>query len=75
MIKKSHLHAILGRCHLGRVLRRIPEEQNTLLPGFFIVLLQKTIGPDIPIQDIDVGIRVIFTDMQRILYGVLAAYT
>ena len=48
--------------------------RRPLLSCEFIIMLQTPIGSNVAIQDIDIGIRVLFFDMKGVFDSRLAAY-
>jgi hypothetical protein len=73
MIPESDCEMRICGLHSRRVVLVKLEKDNPMLPGFSIVVLHEAIGPDIPVQDVHVGLRVELFDVEGILHGILAA--
>ena len=73
MVPESYRNTAAGRFNPRRLIGRETEKQHALLPGFFVVILQKTIGPDITVENKDLCVGIVFFDMQGVFDGCLAA--
>jgi hypothetical protein len=74
VISENNTEAILSGFHLRGGILVKPEEQDPFLPRFSVVVLQFSIGPNVTIKDVDIGLWIEFFDVQGILNGALAAY-
>ena len=73
MILEGDRNPFFRRFHRRRIFRLIPEENHAQFPCFGIIIFQQAIGPDVPVKDKDLGIRVKFFDVKGIFDGALAA--
>ncbi len=73
VILEGHHHTRFRRFHRRRIFSIVSGKYYALFSGFGIVLFQKSIGPDIPVKDENLGIRPELFDMKGIFDGALAA--
>ena len=74
MILEALLYLAFNGFHHRRIFGIKPEKEYPLTTGFGVIVFQKAVGSNIAVQDINLGIRIFFFNVQCIFNGRLTTY-
>ena len=63
----GYVHAGAVLRHLGPAVFLVAQEDDSLFPRFGIICLPKTVGADVPVEDIHIRVGILLLDLQGVL--------
>ncbi|HQQ25681.1 MAG TPA: hypothetical protein PLR51_05295, partial [Methanomassiliicoccales archaeon] len=67
-------HDLAVRGHLGHLVLRVADELHAELPSLLVHGLPEAVGPDVLVQDVDLGLGVLLLDLDGVLDRLGAAH-